>query len=434
MQMNRKISLIAVFLLAGIVSGCGGKADNNGQSAAKNADMEPVTLEVFNQIALSDDDWKRLVEEPLKKKYPNVTLTKTTGGKSLDLQIAEGYRPDIVLSGFYFLGDLFQLKIPASIEDYVQKNKTDLNRFDSLAVNELRKDGKLYGLPFYMNKAALVYNKDLFDKFGVAYPKDDMTWDDAVELAKKMTRFESGVQYIGLYPSNWDLLASQLSLQKIDTATNKAMVNSEGHKKVFRVLDHLFSIPGNRYIENIFEQQKLFFKEQSVAMLTYWVAGLVPELEKLHNAGTPINWDMVTLPSFADKKGIGAKVDAHVFLISDQSKNKDNAFEVIQYLTTSKEVQTEVVKTGKFPSTADQEVIRYFGQNYNSLKGKNVDKVIKMKSATLHTYHMLENSTVNKPMAAAQKKVFAEKVDINTALRQAEEEINKNIEAQSLKK
>jgi multiple sugar transport system substrate-binding protein len=58
-------------------------------------------------------------------------------------------------------------------------------------------DGGTYGMPVSTTSGALFHNKDLFDKFGVPYPKDGMTWDVLYELAKKMTRNEGGVQYKG---------------------------------------------------------------------------------------------------------------------------------------------------------------------------------------------------------------------------------------------
>jgi ABC-type glycerol-3-phosphate transport system substrate-binding protein len=37
----------------------------------------------------------------------------------------------------------------------------------------------------------LIYNKDLFDRYGVPYPPKDLTWEKYIELAKRMTVYES---------------------------------------------------------------------------------------------------------------------------------------------------------------------------------------------------------------------------------------------------
>ena len=48
-------------------------------------------------------------------------------------------------------------------------------------------DGVQYGIPFRSDFWVLFYNKDLFDAAGVAYPTNDMTWDQYADLAKQMT-------------------------------------------------------------------------------------------------------------------------------------------------------------------------------------------------------------------------------------------------------
>lgn len=47
------------------------------------------------------------------------------------------------------------------------------------------------------NTEAVFYNKDLFDKFGIDYPTDNMTWDEMYELSKNMTRSDGDIQYYG---------------------------------------------------------------------------------------------------------------------------------------------------------------------------------------------------------------------------------------------
>lgn len=53
--------------------------------------------------------------------------------------------------------------------------------------------GAYYALPFRADYWVMFYNKNLFDAAGVAYPTNDMTWDQYAELAKQMTNAEQGV-------------------------------------------------------------------------------------------------------------------------------------------------------------------------------------------------------------------------------------------------
>lgn len=82
-------------------------------------------------------------------------------------------------------------------------------------------------LPLFRNIQATFYNKGIFDKFGVPYPKDGMTYDEAIELAKKVTRSVDGVQYYGLFPGNPAIQLGQLSQTFLDGKTDEPLLSSD---------------------------------------------------------------------------------------------------------------------------------------------------------------------------------------------------------------
>ncbi len=57
-----------------------------------------------------------------------------------------------------------------------------------------RKDGNLPGLPLDISLPLMIINKEMFDRAGIPYPSDDWTWDEMIELAKRLTiRNDQGV-------------------------------------------------------------------------------------------------------------------------------------------------------------------------------------------------------------------------------------------------
>src|SRR5207342_72229 len=48
-------------------------------------------------------------------------------------------------------------------------------------------DGKVIGMPALVDNLAIVYNKALFDKAGIAPPSASWTWDDFRAAAKALT-------------------------------------------------------------------------------------------------------------------------------------------------------------------------------------------------------------------------------------------------------
>lgn len=48
-------------------------------------------------------------------------------------------------------------------------------------------DGHLWGVPHAINPIAVIYNKEIFDERGIAYPEEDWTFDEMLSLAKELT-------------------------------------------------------------------------------------------------------------------------------------------------------------------------------------------------------------------------------------------------------
>ena len=54
-----------------------------------------------------------------------------------------------------------------------------------------------YAVPKDYDTIALVYNKEIFDNAGIAYPDDTWTWDTLLETAQKLTDAEKGIYGFG---------------------------------------------------------------------------------------------------------------------------------------------------------------------------------------------------------------------------------------------
>ncbi len=52
--------------------------------------------------------------------------------------------------------------------------------------NVTASDGRMYGVPKDRDNVVLVYNKEMFDAAGVAYPNGEWTWDDMTEASQKI--------------------------------------------------------------------------------------------------------------------------------------------------------------------------------------------------------------------------------------------------------
>jgi multiple sugar transport system substrate-binding protein len=388
---------------------------------------QPITLKVYpHSVQLAEDEFKRLMADPVKQKFPNVTLElmKAVPGANIEDFVVSGNFADIVFTGTGIRA-FTAVNLAANLDPYLKRYNVDINRFEPQSIADLKaytKDGSLVALPFSINFGALFYNKDIFDKFAVPYPKDGMTWDEAIALGKKLTRVEDGVQYYGLNAQTVHHQATQLSLTYVDPKTNKASFLTDDWKKLFQTYAQISELSTNL---NKKGPNMLFLQDRTLAMFADYGAK-IGQIEELQAQGKPFNWDMVTVPVYPSKPDKSFGFVSQSFLLSEISKNKEAAFQVINYLT-SEENQLKMSTLGRQSSLQGQKFKEGFGTNMVSLKGKNIAAVFKNQPSANplpSSYSETLNDMVKKEVTAAAEAVALGQKDVNTALRELEEKAN----------
>lgn len=416
------------------VSGCGNAADQAGSDgkqqdlAKKEEAYAPVTLKVFqNGAEITDEDFKLLFADPVKKKYPHITLEFTRPGNSVTLAslVAAREVPDLLLTPNSGIMALKQLDLLTDITPQVKAQNLNLARFNQVAIDAVTSDkGELYGIPYAMQFNALYYNKDIFDRFGKGYPKDGMTWDEATELAKQLTQLDGGTQYRGLDPASSYVMSFPYSLAYVDGKTDKASINTEGWKHVFELAKTILTIPGNAQPKaepSAAASGNLFIKEKNVAMLAS--TNLIAQIG---GAAETVNWDIAQYPSYEDKPNVSGKLDSHNLIVSKTSKHPEDALRVIEAVTSDEVQLLSARKTARLSPLVSEEPKKQFGAEVPYLNGKNVAALFKGTVAPAPVYSIYENDG-KKIGQQAFRDYLDGKFDLNTALRQAEEEINRVI-------
>ncbi|TNJ64448.1 extracellular solute-binding protein [Paenibacillus hemerocallicola] len=434
MKPYKTIAQIALLAIAGTtLAGCGKSGESN--SPANPADKEkaeqPIELVFYGgQSNWTDEMFWSLYGNAIKKKFPHIT-PKFLSNQNVKLKelITAGEQIDLMLvTSTGTPAYMFNYKLQNDISDVLNELKFDLNRFDSSLI-ALQRDiakGGIYGLPVFTQFPLLFYNRSLFDKFGVSYPKDGMTWDEAYDLAVKMSRTDGGIMYYGLGTNvQWHLKTSQLPVTVVDPSTNKA--RSDGKiKQVFDNFSRFFMIPGyvgTAAMAKGTAQENMFFKDQNLAMWAHYsnVARRMPDTEML-------NWDVASLPQYAEAKGVAAAYDPYYLYVTSTTKHKRQAVEVSAFLT-SVENQIELAKEGFTTVIRDKAVQDAFGKNNKNYTGKNIKAFFPEKVAAASPYSSYYTQA-DAVLLNAFSDVVTGKKDVNTALREYEEEANKKIEDQ----
>jgi multiple sugar transport system substrate-binding protein len=436
--MGKKLGyqLISVLLLAALsLVGCSASdsqqsSGGNEPAAAAVNNSKPITLRVY-QIhgSYTQDEVQKIMADPVKKKFPNITLEFLIngGGRKLDDYITAGDIPDMFMFAHQFTNDFTKLNLLMDMSSLIKSHSLDLNKFDPTTIADIRDfgpKGEIYDIPYSITFSALYYNKDIFDKFGVPYPKDGMTWDDAIDLGRRVARTDGGVVYKPLEPFTARHLGSVLSLPYVDPKTNKATVATDGWRTVFKVYQDIRALPGNN--ETKPGPVDAFLKDQNLAMLANY-SGMLGRIEEQTAAGTMFNWDFTSYPNFPQAPGKGLGLEAHVLTISQTTKYKEEAFQVISFLT-EKENQILASQNKRLTSLNDSAIKAEFGKNSAFLNGKNLTGVFKNVAARNPAPSIYSNLVL--PLVnTASNNVAAGKTDINTALKDADEKANQAIQA-----
>jgi multiple sugar transport system substrate-binding protein len=390
-----------------------------------------VSLTITSGGEMDPDAFQKNTGQYLQKKFPNYTFTYIQQTKDIKVEqlIASNTPIDIVFETIGSLPDrLIGTKLNTDISDLVKKHNIDLDRFEPTLIQGMRliANGGLYGLPVENQVMATYYNKDLFDKFGTAYPKDGMTWDDAQDLNKKLTRLQDGVQYLGLTVSPKHMVRlNQFSLPYVDPKTNKSTYGDDKWQQfVGTVFQSVAQPPGYKdYMvknKNKPPYKDEFLKNKNLAMFIY-----LTDLQNGNKELDTMNWDMVSAPTFKSMPKIGTQPYPQYWNVTSSSKHKDEAMEVLKYLT-SDEYQTIASKRGVPTPLKSEAVKKVFGQEYP--KPIHWSSVFYNQIAPISAKSTYD-TPAETPLTDVIASVQIDKVDLNTALRQSEEAANKAIAA-----
>lgn len=126
---------------------------------------------------------------------PNVTVVYTqvpeAGYDDIILKaLASGKGPDVFYVGNHDLLRLGQLLAPAPP---TQVSLSDIqNMFPQAVIQDFVYGGYVYAVPLYMDTLALLYNKQMFDRAGIATPP--ATWQDITDLTPRLREIDANGQ------------------------------------------------------------------------------------------------------------------------------------------------------------------------------------------------------------------------------------------------
>lgn len=168
-----QVVLMALVLISVMMSGC----------ALLVPTPEPVTLSVLHP----DDPtgtYERWAEE-FQSRYPYITVELTSASASTG-EASTTY--DVFVASQFELSSYVEKQAVVDLTSYIdQDEQINLEDFYSSALEVFRSRGRQWALPSGIDMVMMYYNKDLFDRYGVAYPRIGWNWDDFLDRALALT-------------------------------------------------------------------------------------------------------------------------------------------------------------------------------------------------------------------------------------------------------
>lgn len=296
------------------------------------------------------------------KQYPNVRIKVETAPydnyfTTLQTRIAGGQAPDVFELNFENFVSYASKGTLMDLSSMISADKSfDPDVFYPRAYEAFQLDGKQYGLSESFSDVVLFYNKDLFDKAGVAYPTDSWTWNDAVQAAQKLTDTSAGqwglfkpVQFFEFYKTAYQFGCDFFNSDK--SATN---INDPKCVEALQFMVDLTSkqhvMPTDAELGGV--KDDALFKQGKLAM---WVNGI---WQFSAMADAPFKWDVAVEPGQVRK---GTHFFSNAVVVSKDTGNAAAAYAWTKFFTSSPEsASVRVASSWELPALNNPELFQSY--------------------------------------------------------------------------
>lgn len=321
--MKKKVlSLLMCTVLAASIIGCGSSGGDSTQTqndgntddvqtssdtGSKTYSTDKITINIWDsnqQAGIQEiaDDWTAIsgVEVSIEViDWDNYWTLLEAGASGGDM-------PDV----FWMHSNTAQMYMENGIlldlTDYIASDDSIVKENYYEGVWDLySSDGKQYALPKDHDTIALLYNKALFEQYGVDTPTDDWTWEDMYEAAKAITEASNGEIYgLALNTSNnqdgWYNVVYDYGAQVITEDHKGTTIGSDEGKEAMEMVRQLLTVGAPQSVVAETGTDSLFQSGQ-VAMITQgsWM------INSFYTAENHDDYAWAMLP-YADTNGNGA--------------------------------------------------------------------------------------------------------------------------------
>lgn len=267
-------------------------------------------------------------------------------------EMIERDKPDLVYLPTDVYRNLAGKGLLLPLESMIAKDKFKLADFHEGVVEALKSagGGGLYGLSPDFRSAALYFNKSLFDKHGVAYPTDRMSWEEVFRLAQRFPVEGQGDERVyGLSTSSASAYGAAetagwtMGLRLTSADGSQMTAHTEAWKPIWQfVVDGVRkgwlyeAQPRTGSISGIDFYKRYPFLTGNAAMFVAdsSIAFDLVEAKRRYQLAE-FAWDVVTEPVDPARPGVSSSFSMdYVYAIPAQSANSRDAWEMLKFIVS----------------------------------------------------------------------------------------------------
>ncbi len=358
-SLSRRDLLRLSGLLAGasLLGACSGDSGGAGQGKGGSGPYKKPAKTATGTLTISnwgDPNDKAVYAEVMKRfnaKFPNVKVQDnftpiTTWSEYVNkvlTQAAAGQAPDVINIAIEGVRLGLDKGMFSELDGYIKNDAAGAaltKDVDPRLLESLGFEGKQYLLPSNWNTMLIYYNTRMFADAGIDRPSDDWTWDDFLEIAKKLTTGTGGSKVFGfaipyfnfgLTPWFYSNGTSEVSKDLTESnLTDPKMVESVSFIRDLVTEHGVAPQPKGADPYQLFPAQKV-----AMTGAGHWVTG------PFNEAGFN-DYDVLPWPQKTEKATVYGVAG---FGIHPESENPDLAWEYVKELAGS-ETQAAWVKNG----------------------------------------------------------------------------------------
>lgn len=304
---------------------------STGMFTSTVAAGEQTTIELWYHISPDQATLLLQMVDQFQEEHPNIKVeTQSVAFSEIKKQISIGVAadelPDVTLCDTVDNASYAAMGAAKEITEEVEA-WGEMDKYFEGPRNSAMYNGGYYGIPYYSNCLAIMYNKDIFDEMGIDYPTSEWTWDDFKEavaatttedhygLTMSLIKSEEGT--FDVIPFIWQAGEDYDSLDSEGAAEALNMINDFYQKGYMS--KELISMTQADMCASLFATGK-----SAMMVAGSWLN------TNIQNENPDLNYGVVT---FANKENAASPIGGgNIVMLKDE--NREESWELMKFLSS----------------------------------------------------------------------------------------------------